>query len=575
MASVPPKNNRSKPATAAPPHDTYLAQALGEQIISIWQENNHLDRIFKLIKLAHMPPKPRDKTANEPANFTPVPASYRHKIGHIFLKAQHGFIGKTLLPARLAVLTLAYLHTKLKRRSALQIDIGLPDDPIVKQFTRSKARQRRESFEDIKRMMPPTNEAHSQALVKGRRLLYVAGMPYRAIGSGYIVRTGSICDALSAENITINIAYIAYNQNTERPEPDTGHTSFSCPLNSDGDLVDLLNNARDKIIQYATHVEADFIAAGSNWLNGVGALLAARSMKLPFFYDARGLWPLTRSYSQPYYTSTVAFAFQMHMEAELMKTADHVFAISKDLAAFAKQAGTPHSKLSVVPNMIKHAHTPYADKAASRNALGLQSTDYLICYAGSVTSYERLDIILKAIDKFKTRKLDNRRVKFVIIGDGNALRTLQGIQTQLGLTDEILMLGRRTQAETKHLISVMDVMVYPRADHATFQIIPPLKPLEPMSLGVPCLFSDISPHRELAGQNNERGIIVHSYTADAWWEALTAISKTPKNRASIAKKAREWVHKERNPEKCIAPWKDILNAYNRHTSPPNHGDKNP
>lgn len=49
------------------------------------------------------------------------------------------------------------------------------------------------------------------------------------------------------------------------------------------------------------------IHAASNHFNALPALLAARMLGIPFHYEMRGLWELTRASRQPWYENSARF----------------------------------------------------------------------------------------------------------------------------------------------------------------------------------------------------------------------------------------------------------------------------
>ena len=338
-------------------------------------------------------------------------------------------------------------------------------------------------------------------------------------------------------------------------------------MGEDSDLDTMIDMSVKKILSEAQDTGAQFIVAGSNWLNGYCGWKAARILGLPFVYDARGVWHFTRSYVEPAFAARWAYDFQDRAEIAIMKASDHVFAISNALRDMAITKGVDESKVSVVPNMILRHSPMHSDAQNNLTTLALRNdllggdTDaILLLYAGSITPYERLEVIIKALSSARNACSNKPTIKFAVAGAGSHRKLLERLSVKLGVDQDVIWLGSRERRDLQSLIRAADFMVYPRAKHKAFQTVPPLKPLEPMSLGSVCVMSDIHPHRELAGEKDVRAFILSSDEPNDWLNAIYALNDNSSARSAMIEAAQEWVDKERNPDCVMQPWINLVKS---------------
>ena len=62
-------------------------------------------------------------------------------------------------------------------------------------------------------------------------------------------------------------------------------------------------------------------------------------------------------------------------------------------------------------------------------------------------------------------------------------------------------------AEVPRLYSLFDIMPCPRKSLPVTEMVSPLKPLEAFASGKAVVLSDVSPHRTLSGDNEERALL--------------------------------------------------------------------
>ncbi len=343
------------------------------------------------------------------------------------------------------------------------------------------------------------NNVHYQPT--GNRLLYVpaSSLPYHV--SGYTTRTHEVIRALvdaggdiavltrpgypwdrgdrvqhTVESITVidNITYC------HLPSP-----SKHRPL-----LLYALQAAR-VIKKIALQQQVRIIHAASNHENAIPALLAAKELAIPFQYEMRGLWELTRASRIPGYENSADFLKGLALEGFVANQADRVLVISEQLRKFAQERwNIPADRFSLLPNCVNPAHFLPADPGTvETNTIG---------YAGSLLAYEGLDTLIEA-----TYQLINRgiNIQVNIVGDGEARGELQQQVQQLGLSDHVHILGRVSPTSAREIISRCTLICIPRKPFKVCQIVPPIKLVEALATGKPVIVPDLPVFRDEMGAN--------------------------------------------------------------------------
>ncbi len=537
-----------------------MAMQIGETFFQRWQSADKIQKI-KLLGQTVLYPHglsvfESSSTLNELTDEQRT--SYRYQIGARILKAQSSLINRLTLPFHFSALALHYRRQQTRLAPYMDWDIGLQNDPLVQwplpPDSDALLTQRRKDLiaitDRMEKFAPP-----GLSPPFAQPLLYVSGMAKSRTPSGYGIRTHHILDSLRRNGVEVQVAYLGLNldfQNNERLLKDA--ETIYAALGKNADIIHLVKTAIEALASRARAAGARSIASGSNWLSGYCAFQAARQLGLPFLYDVRGLWYLTRSAVDPAFAATSAYEIQHRAEFALMRAADQVFVISEGLKSLAIENGVSPKRIRVVPNGIDITGNSMPESHNSlRDFLGLDPETDVIGYAGSVTQYEQLDILIDAL-ALSYNSNTGKSWHLIIAGQGSALAALKTQAAQKQMLEHVSFMGHVSREHVNTLISAASLMAYPRSGHKTFQYVPPLKPLEPMLKGTPCLFSDIRPHRELAGPKQSRGFIVSSATPEAWQDAIELLLSEPERCNSITSEAAKWVRLHRSIDVVFAPW---------------------
>lgn len=322
-----------------------------------------------------------------------------------------------------------------------------------------------------------------------------------------------------------------------------------------------LAEAADHYVREAQTSGAETIAAASNHLTALPALMAARRLGLPFVYEVRGLWEVTQASTQPDWAGSERYHLMRELEQQAALEADLVITLTEELADELAGWGVPRERIEVVPNAVNaERFHPMAPDAAIAQELNLQPGVPVIGYAGSAVAYEGLELLLESMAKLKQA---GQAFTFVLVGDGKVIDTVKDKAKELGIEGECRFTGRVPFEQVPRYLSCMDIMPVPRLSSAVTEMVSPLKPLESMAMGKAVVLSDVSPHKTMAGENGERACLFKKDSVEALSQTLQALINSPEERKRLGQAARAWIDQERTWNHVTQRYADALQRLRR------------
>ncbi|MGN1394461.1 MAG: glycosyltransferase [Succinivibrionaceae bacterium] len=252
-----------------------------------------------------------------------------------------------------------------------------------------------------------------------------------------------------------------------------------------------------EIEKYIVKNNISCVHAASNHVNALPALIAAKRLGIPFQYEMRGLWELTRISRQPEFAKSHIFKLGLDLEAFVAKHADKVFVISEQLSIYIqKNWGISKEKIHLLPNCadtdrIKPDLITANEVLINNNSCNssgnnsdnsnLDTKKIVIGYAGSLIVYEGLQTLLKAMNILVFKKKMN--VHLNVIGDGEYRKTLEELALSLNLSSHVTFFGRLSPLDAKNKQDECALICIPREPFEVCKIIPPIKLVEAMAKG--------------------------------------------------------------------------------------------
>ncbi|WP_404351036.1 glycosyltransferase [Phycicoccus jejuensis] len=389
------------------------------------------------------------------------------------------------------------------------------------------------------------------------RVLYCAHSTPAFNSNGYSVRTRGLVSGLRDAGVDVVVAARSgypWDTKTDRRSTSTQRTVVDVGgvpyVHHPGSrlthtpLDHYVLECADAFVREARLQRPALIHAASNHVVGLAALIAARRVGVPFVYEVRGLWEVTEASEKPGWDDSERFALQVRLETLVAAEADAVLVITEQTRDELVRRGVDPELITVTPNAVDpHELLPLPRDGQYATKRGVRTDVPVIGFAGSLVSYEGLDVLLEAADVLRRDGLD---FQVVIAGDGPAAESLAAQADSLGLRDHVSLLGRVPSDEIPRLLSLFDVMPCPRRSLPVTEMVSPLKPLEAMAAAKAVVLSDVAPHRDLAGAHEERARLVPAGDAVALADVLRELLTDADARADLGRAGRLWCLDERS-----------------------------
>jgi len=346
-------------------------------------------------------------------------------------------------------------------------------------------------------------------------LLYVVNHYSTFSSNGYAIRSQAIAQALQATGQSVLVA-----TRPGLPWDRHRYNVVNFPTRQNHNGIEVLHTPEPSQLQLS---EADYcrasiclyrelirrtsphsVMAASNWQLALPAALAAQEAHLPFFYEVRGLWELSRASQDPEWAGSAAFHQAVAQEMAVAHMAQRVFTLNGAMAAELHRRGIPEERIALVPNGIIPPNptaplAPIPPALVGRLVLG---------YVGSFNAYEGLADLLQAAASLVQSGVD---LALLLVGGSHAMglvgpgvsvpcpasAELRALAASLGLADRLVMPGRVPAEQVGAYYALMDVVVLPRRPLPVCELVSPMKPLEAVAHGKPVLMSSVAPLAEL------------------------------------------------------------------------------
>lgn len=400
--------------------------------------------------------------------------------------------------------------------------------------------------------IPPRADRNAE-VARGTLGYVVSGaLPFQV--AGYSVRTQALLDSLPA----VGIRPICFTQPGfpwDRPhlltpgqdvplELTVGRVLYRhTPWPEQAAGIGPVETAAEALAGLFREHSIETVQAASNNRNALPALIAARVVGAKFVYEVRGLWELTAAARLPGWEETERYRFDRELETRIATEADHVLAITQGIADELIAGGVPAARISLLPNAVDpEVFAPVPKDGALAARLGLRDGDFVVVYAGTLSSYEGLDDLVEAIALLCRQDVPAR---LLLVGEGQFRANLEALSQARGQTGNVFFAGRVEPDEVRRYLSLADAVAIPRKPHRVCQIVSPLKPFEAMAMEKPVVLTDLRVLREIV-DHGRTGLICRAADPTDLAAALLQLARSPTLRQDLGRAARQWVIDERS-----------------------------
>jgi len=309
-----------------------------------------------------------------------------------------------------------------------------------------------------------------------------------------------------------------------------------------------------RLLEVAEEVRPDILHAHSPSLNGLAAVRVGQELDLPVVYEVRAFWEDAAVDHGTAREWGLRYRLTRASETRVLRRANAITTICSGLREEMITRGISPSKITQIPNAVDiEAFNPsHAPDAALQVELGLQGKTVL-GFLGSFYAYEGLDLLLDAMPQLLAANPDFR---VLLVGGGPQEQALKGQAERLGLSGQVIFVGRVPHSQVDRYYSLVDILVYPRHSMRLTDLVTPLKPLEAMAQHKLVVASDVGGHKELI-RDRETGYLFRA--GDAASMVTTVLELLARHDAwpAIKDAGRAYVESERNWRTSVANYKSV------------------
>lgn len=273
-----------------------------------------------------------------------------------------------------------------------------------------------------------------------------------------------------------------------------------------GNLRERQQQEAEQLLRLVLQIRPSVLHTTTHFVNALAVRAVASAVGIPWIYEVRGqladTWASKRG---PGALSSERYVSFQNREAEVASAADGIITLGEEMRRGLVKAGVGPEKITLAPNGVgeEFLEEP-ADSRTIRAELGLPVDDVHIGTVSSLVPYEGLDLL---IDAFALVAQSHKKVKLLIVGDGESASGLRRRAAAVGLDPEAVLPGRVPRRDAHKYHQALDIFVVPRQDHQVTRSVTPLKPFEAMACARPVVATDLPALREIV-RDEETGIIV-------------------------------------------------------------------
>jgi len=326
--------------------------------------------------------------------------------------------------------------------------------------------------------------------------------------NGYAVRTHEISIQLVFNGINLFVNY--HSRNIEEYKnfslPGIRYLHFPFPAASEVGHEASVTSTAFRLEEHLKVFKPGILVAASNWKIGLPVSRVAAKLGIPFYYDVRGFWEISKAAQNPAWANSTEFKEEVRLETQVASSATCVFTISNIMREELVRRGVDRNKIDLVPNGFtdwpQYTSTLPQSQSAFRNSAKLW-----VGYIGSFGVYEGLENLIHAVAAVRKQGVD---VGLLLVGSGQpsgldvdsktlcpVTLKLRALADSLGIGDVLVTPGRTTPEQAELYYPLIDLVVIPRKPLPVAELVTPLKPVEAASHGKRVLMSNVAPLAEL------------------------------------------------------------------------------
>jgi len=237
--------------------------------------------------------------------------------------------------------------------------------------------------------------------------------------------------------------------------------------------------------------------------------------------------------------------FLHSVQVKTCRQADTVIVPSKYLAGIVKGWGIDKDKIKIIYNGVNFSPSDLSQQEA-RSKIGIHGN--IILSIGRLVPWKGFRMLIKIMPRLLELKQFTR---LVIVGDGPDKKSLESMVKNMGLSQKVFLVGKKTKEELAIYLAAADIFVLNSGyEGFSHQI------LEAMTVGVPVVASATGGNKEVIKQG-DNGFMVRYNDEFNLVEAIKTVWQDEKLKKELIENGKKTAQKF-SPEKMINETLDFL-----------------
>ena len=255
----------------------------------------------------------------------------------------------------------------------------------------------------------------------------------------------------------------------------------------------------------------------------------------------------------------------------IFRQMDAFIGISSPLIQEMNQKGLPRSKCHLIPGGVDvdlFHPVENSKQKCLREKLNLQKSVFYLVFIGSFIYRKGIDILINIMEIFQD--LDEaKNIELIIIGEHNFSDTHPAKEFSMEMKKKIKnkklekcihFIGRVNYEKILFWLQASDLFVFPSRREGLGRVI-----IEAMSVGLPCLISELNGIAYDMIESNINGVIVDDYSPRTFVEEIIRLLRNPSLCKKLGSNARETVvnkfNKHDSLKRRIRLYKELMENY--------------
>lgn len=276
-----------------------------------------------------------------------------------------------------------------------------------------------------------------------------------------------------------------------------------------------------RILLVLRKIKPDIIHAQTIGMGVVG-FLAKKFFKIPYVVYGRG--------SEVYFS----WLFKNQISRLVLRHADAVVALTEDMKKSLQRFC--NREIYIIPNGIeldRFINLPKKEETLSR--IGINDQENIILFVGRLCYVKGVEYLIRAMNIIVNKK--NKKVKLIIIGDGEERQNLEKLTKELNLGNNVIFLGKIPNEKIAEFMASSDVFVLPSLSEGFPSVI-----LEAMACGLPIVATNVGGIPYVVNEE-ENGFLVMPKDSEQIAEKILFLLENKNISEEISKKNKEMIKK--------------------------------